>query len=467
MPVTVPTEPLKFGQPGRLAAVTALGLAGTNAHLLLSSWEGPSPKDRPGEKDVLLKDASGGEGSTPGTDPSKPVKFGEKSETGQEIRANVRPQVLFVNALSRPALIELLNRYHRMLGSLDTGRLKDVAHFSGTARRHYPLRCGIVFRDSEQAKHQIQARLKSLAQETGPSSDEPLPAASITSSMHWLFERDFLLTGEQLNSLKTLSDLASQRMGELENVYREQKGQSLTDLFQENSPLSAPSRHFIGQAAQAALWQDWGLEPDQVAGQSFGQFAAGCVAGVVSWEDALSMIAYWQSCQEQTNALDLFEKYADQFNFYPPEINLTCPLAGEPIPVHRVPGGSYWRELLEAELKGQPSSEKLEAPGDAPDPDEAMTLRFASNPASPGTAQLGNCQDSLPSGEDLTIHLLKMAAEMYEKGYPLNVGTINGAGPFRPLRLPLYPFDRKRYWITEVSEHLTHHPDQTQALEKK
>ena len=96
-----------------------------------------------------------------------------------------------------------------------------------------------------------------------------------------------------------------------------------------------------------------------------------------------------------------------------------------------------------------------------------MTLRFASNPAPPGTAQLGNCQDCLPSGEDLTIHLLKMAAEMYEKGYPLDVGTINGAGPFRPLRLPLYPFDRKRYWITEVSEHLTQHPDQTQALEKK
>ncbi len=48
---------------------------------------------------------------------------------------------------------------------------------------------------------------------------------------------------------------------------------------------------FAVQMGLANLLQSWGLQPDVVLGHSVGQYAAACVAGIMSWEDGLYLIS--------------------------------------------------------------------------------------------------------------------------------------------------------------------------------
>ncbi len=48
---------------------------------------------------------------------------------------------------------------------------------------------------------------------------------------------------------------------------------------------------FAVQMGLAKLLQSWGMQPDVVLGHSVGQYAAACVAGMLSWEDGLFLIS--------------------------------------------------------------------------------------------------------------------------------------------------------------------------------
>ena len=48
---------------------------------------------------------------------------------------------------------------------------------------------------------------------------------------------------------------------------------------------------FVVDYALARLWMSWGIAPDAVIGHSLGEYAAACIAGILSLEDALTLVA--------------------------------------------------------------------------------------------------------------------------------------------------------------------------------
>ncbi len=58
-----------------------------------------------------------------------------------------------------------------------------------------------------------------------------------------------------------------------------------------SGPVYALPALFTLEYALAKLWQSWGIQPSAVIGHSAGEYAAACLAGVMSLADALSVVA--------------------------------------------------------------------------------------------------------------------------------------------------------------------------------
>jgi len=72
----------------------------------------------------------------------------------------------------------------------------------------------------------------------------------------------------------------------LDILFREEKGERKIDQTGYAQPAL-----FVLEYALSELWRSWGIVPDFVMGHSAGEFAAATVAGIISLEDGLKLIA--------------------------------------------------------------------------------------------------------------------------------------------------------------------------------
>ncbi|MEU6353796.1 type I polyketide synthase [Streptomyces sp. NPDC047072] len=265
-PFYVQTETADWprGVSPRRAGVSAFGLGGTNAHVVLE--EAPA---------------------------SAPVP--ERPEG---------PQVLALSGRSEPALRELASRVGAALLAEEAPEPVDAAYSLGTGRRHFAHRAAVVAPDR-----------KTLATLLGAVADGHEDAAD-------RFEGEIgLATGKAPSARPRLTMLFSGQGGEYleagrdlyrhEPVFREfldaagpeferYTGHGLTEfLYQDPARRGMPLTDirlaqpvvYTLQVALARLWEHWGLTADTLVGHSLGEYAAAHHAGVFDFGTGLYLVS--------------------------------------------------------------------------------------------------------------------------------------------------------------------------------
>ncbi len=242
------------GQPRR-AAVNSLGIGGTNAHVILE--EAPNM--------VCLSPFSGRRhGGQQRADRADVPSAAKHPDADRPV------QVFTVSAQSPAALRELAGQYLNYFDANPAADLGDVCFTANTGRGRFQHRLSLLARSTDEARRALGAWRRGEPTSACWDGVVEMPNPQVA----------FLFPGEGSQIAG-----AGRELYETEPVFRENFDRC--GEFAANSPAAL----FALQCALAQLWKSWGVEPTSLLGHGLGEYAAACVAGVFSPEDALRMIA--------------------------------------------------------------------------------------------------------------------------------------------------------------------------------
>ncbi|GAB7066829.1 type I polyketide synthase [Mycolicibacterium hodleri] len=253
--------PWTRGDRPRIAGVSSFGFAGTNAHVVIE--EAPQV---PAAEPVDQPDA----------------RFG----------------ILPLSARTPAALTELADRYRRWLVDHPEASLADVCLTAGAARAHLEHRAALVV-DSRESAIELLAAL---------ADDRPAPGlvrgeSHDTPKTAWLFTGQGSQYAGMARDLYATQPVFAETLDRCAAVLADVLDEPLLDVIFGSEATGGSGDETLGQTAYAqpalfavemglvALWQSWGFEPDVVVGHSVGQYSAACVAGVLTLEDGLRLMA--------------------------------------------------------------------------------------------------------------------------------------------------------------------------------
>lgn len=416
LPLRMVTENVDWPQvEERIAGVSAFGMSGTNAHVVLSGYE-------------------------------QPVDSATDAATNQHL--------LVLSGRQPEALKSLAGRYADFLEKEPQLPLGAICLTAGAGRRHFDYRRAMVV----QSVSELQQRLEAFA-----NDDCEIAVTSLgTPSAAWLLpdvDRVPVGFGRELyqhiplfrNTVDELSAIAvSESVPPLPET-----------MFSGQAAKLPPTALYALQMALARTWQGWGIEPEAVIGWGVGEYAAASIAGVMSFEEGFQLTLSRERLAAELSqggtsteeALNRFEQIADTLDYFPASLPIVASVDGRVVPVHRLLGGSYWRRQVTqaADLtRGLESLREL---------DLDVSLAF-------GMLDLDDCEQCTCGAETLVplvapgrsevAAMLHAAGQLYESGFALDFQAIYQGRPSGKIALPNYPFHRQRYWLTDVNQHVAH-----------
>ncbi len=244
------TQPWKVDNLPLRAGVSAFGMGGTNAHVIVEEAPALSPSDRGRAHQLFLWSA--------------------KTPTALDVMTNDLAHFFTTQA---------------------SVNLADAAYTLQVGRSRQKHRSAFVACSAAEASEAIKRQSSEILCE-----DDPLENPSIV----FCFPGQGVQTANMGRKLYESELVFRQAMDECNAILRPLLGENLLDLLysseaETNARLTetayAQPAIFAFEYALAQLWLSWGIRPDAMVGHSVGEYVAMCIAGVFSLEDALRLIA--------------------------------------------------------------------------------------------------------------------------------------------------------------------------------
>lgn len=402
-----------------VAAVSALGFGGTNAHVVLEE----APAHPPG-----------------------PVEDGEPRGTAV---------LLPLSARHDQALRELARALGDRLGSDGAPPVGAVARTLGVHRDHHDHRLALVARSREEAVRKLGAcgrgeRAPDVC--TGRKPYDRRPRAV------------FLFPGEPAAWCASAGSLLLPEAGsrtvldECDRAIERLAGWSLSALLEAGpadprwaDPQLAEPALVAAQVALASLWRHWGIHPVAAVGFGAGEASAAWLVGALALDDALRVAIQRGRSKAQAPVPERLGSLQPRTGSIP----LIAPDDGRDLDGSRL-SAAYWSArarhpgaagidvavALEALQPRQPDAILEIGPPTLP---ERVVESFRSQRPD------GLVLASLAPGEPRFDDLLGTLAALYASGHPVEWSRL-GPEKARPVRLPSYPWQRERCWLEgEVS----------------
>ncbi|HEV2636978.1 MAG TPA: SDR family NAD(P)-dependent oxidoreductase [Actinocrinis sp.] len=257
----------ELGRPRR-AGVSAFGVSGTNAHVVLE--QAPEPAT-----DLEAEPAPGAE---PATEPAAQTRPAED-----------RPVAWVLSARSAAALRAQAEQLARHVDERPDLHPADVGLSLAVTRARHPHRAVLVG-----DREQLLAGLRSLAADA-PAADVAQAVAGPAGRTVFVFPgQGAQWTGMALDLIEQ-NPVFAESMAACERALAPHVDWSLGQVLRDPAALDPVDRVqpalFAVMVSLAATWRSFGVEPDAVLGHSQGEIAAAVVAGALSLEDGAMVVA--------------------------------------------------------------------------------------------------------------------------------------------------------------------------------
>ena len=273
------------------AGVSAFGLGGTNAHLILESVSSPA-----------------------------------KAES------NLFPlQIFTLTAKSPTALQALAQRYQAFLEDKPEASLVDICFTANTRRSQFKHRLAMITESKEELSNQLNIYLEKESLSSIFSGQitrrKPAPVCFIFSG-----------SGDKIKPLIKLFYKSQPALDSLlepwELILDSHVGKSFLELIEEENLeniVHSQLVNFLCEYAIAQLWKYWGVEPAILIGYGAGNYTALVLAEILTLEDIISLILKK-------------EDLTSNQNFRPAKIPVVSSITGKTIQIKQIIDSEQWQK---------------------------------------------------------------------------------------------------------------------------